>query len=206
MALKIIVGLGNPGREYEGTRHNIGFRVVDGVVADWGGQFKLEPKWKAEVAAARGMLFVKPMTYMNESGMCVGPLMKYFKLTADSLLVVCDDVSLPLGNLRFKPGGSAGGQNGMKSVIQHVGTDRFARLRFGIGAAPKGGMVGWVLGKFRPDEIDMMENGLANAIKAVQFAALQGVESAANFYNANDHEQKVRRPDYPQHEGCGEQC
>lgn len=119
---KIIVGLGNPGPTYERTRHNAGFMVVDELAQKLGAIFKPEPRFKAQVASGRGVLLVKPQTYMNDSGQCVGPLAKYFKIAPERILVVHDEMAFPLGVIKIRPGGSDGGHNGIKSLIAHLGT------------------------------------------------------------------------------------
>ena len=146
----MIVGLGNPGRTYEDTRHNAGFMVLDRLAARWGAVFKADRQRKCEVAAGPGVLLVKPSTFMNESGLCVGPMMRFFKLDPRSVFVIHDEVDFPLGVIKLREKGSAGGHNGIKSLIAHMGTQEFPRLRFGIGQPRgKGDMIGHVLGKFR---------------------------------------------------------
>ena len=147
----MIVGLGNPGRTYEDTRHNAGFMVLDRLAARWGAVFKADRQRKCEVAAGPGVLLVKPSTFMNESGLCVGPMMRFFKLDPRSVFVIHDEVDFPLGVIKLREKGSAGGHNGIKSLIAHMGTQEFPRLRFGIGQPRgKGEMIGHVLGKFPP--------------------------------------------------------
>lgn len=130
---KIIVGLGNPGKTYEDTRHNAGFMVADRLAAHWGCVFKTDKQRKCELAAGPGVLLVKPTTFMNESGLCVGPMMRFFKLDPRSVFVIHDEVDFPLGVIKLREKGSAGGHNGLKSLIAHMGTQEFPRLRFGIG-------------------------------------------------------------------------
>lgn len=181
---RIVVGLGNPGKTYESTRHNIGFMVLDRLAAGWGATFKEDKQWKAQLAAGSGVLLVKPQTYMNESGMSVGPLARFFKIEPERVFVIYDDVAFPLGSLKIRPGGSAGGHNGLKSLIAHLGTQNFPRLRFGIGAPRgKGEMTGHVLGKFRPDEQELLDVMLAKAADAALYAITNGIENAANIYN-----------------------
>ena len=145
--VKMIVGLGNPGRTYEDTRHNAGFMVLDRLAARWGAAFKADRQRKCEAAAGPGVLLVKPSTFMNESGLCVGPMMRFFKLDPRSVFVIHDEVDFPLGVMKLREKGSAGGHNGMKSLIAHMGTQEFPRLRFGIGQPRgKGEMTGHVQG------------------------------------------------------------
>lgn len=186
MAFSLIVGLGNPGRQYEETRHNVGFMVLDRLAAAEGAPFRSEPKWQCHLAKlpGDGTLLLKPQTFMNLSGRAIRQVLAWHKWPAESMLVIYDDVSLPLGTLRFREKGSAGGHNGIKSIIEHLGTDVFPRLKFGIGSSEPGNLVGHVLGKFSPDERAPLENTLATALEAVQFARSQGLAAAANRYHS----------------------
>ena len=183
--IKLIVGLGNPGRKYEGTRHNIGFLVLDRMATGYGAEMANHLRWRAHVAKIpnQGAILIKPQTFMNESGQSVGAAMRFYKWQPEQVLVVYDDVSLPFGALRFRMAGSAGGHNGIKSIINHLSGESFPRLKIGIGQAKPGGMVGHVLGKFSTDEQNELENTLATAAEAVQFALSEGVAAAANTYN-----------------------
>jgi PTH1 family peptidyl-tRNA hydrolase len=183
-AIKLVVGLGNPGRQYEGTRHNIGFEVLDRLAQRAGVKFDNHLRWQAHVAKLPGGVhLLKPQTFMNLSGRSVGQALRFFKWSANQLLVVYDDVALPLGSLRFRANGSAAGHNGLKSLIEHLGTSDFPRLKLGIGASAPGEMTGHVLGKFTPEERQRVENTLATAEEAVQLALSQGLAPAANAYN-----------------------
>ncbi|MDP0490140.1 MAG: aminoacyl-tRNA hydrolase [Verrucomicrobiota bacterium JB023] len=213
--LKLIVGLGNPGKEYEGTRHNIGFEVLDALADEAGVRFELEKKWEGELAKVDGLPLLKPMTFMNLSGRSVASLARFYRWKPEEILVVYDDVALPLGRLRFREGGSDGGHNGIKSLIAHLGTRDFPRLRIGVGSARPGGLVGHVLGKFAPNEREEMQNTLARARVAVQLAASRGVVMAANEFNvkekpkkqlSSDDEQEIRRSDCTEHQGEREEC
>jgi PTH1 family peptidyl-tRNA hydrolase len=186
VAIKLIIGLGNPGRKYEGTRHNVGFDVLDILADRAGAQFVKHLKWKALIAKHPHAMLMKPQTFMNESGQAAGAALRFYKWQAEEVLVVYDDVALPVGDLRFRKSGSAGGHNGLKSLIQHFGNDSFPRLKIGIGGPKPGEMVGHVLGKFSPDERPDMENALARAADAVQFALSDGLEAAANVYNVKN--------------------
>jgi PTH1 family peptidyl-tRNA hydrolase len=197
--IKLIVGLGNPGQKYEQTRHNIGFLVIDRLISDFGGSLTNHLRWRAHVAKGPGgaSILMKPQTFMNESGQSVGAAVRFYKLLPEQVLVVYDDVALPFGSLRFRMAGSAGGHNGMKSIISHVGSDRFPRLKIGIGALKRsdenapdglvspasGNLVGHVLGKFSTEERNELQNTLATAAEAVQFALSEGVEASANAFN-----------------------
>lgn len=209
-AFPLVVGLGNPGRQYEATRHNVGFMVLDRLAAAAGATFESRPKWQAHVARLPdGTLLLKPQTFMNLSGRSVRQVMAFHKWTPDGVLVVFDDAALPLGRLRFREKGSAGGHNGIRSLIEHLGGEDFPRLKVGIGGGGSGAMTGHVLGSFREDEREALENTLASAVDAVQLALSQGLEAAANCYNSRspalentDHDQEIRRPDRPEHEGA----
>src|SRR5690606_15013711 len=134
-----------------------------------------------------GTVLLKPQTFMNLSGRALHQILSFHKWTPDNILVVYDDAALPLGTLRFREKGSAGGHNGIKSIIQHLHTDTFPRLKIGIGGSEPGAMVGHVLGKFAPDERPLLENTLATALEAVQFARSQGIAAAANRYHTRSH-------------------
>ena len=183
--VKMIVGLGNPGRTYEDTRHNAGFMVLDRLAARWGTVFQADRQRKCEVAAGPGVLLVKPSTFMNESGLCVGPMMRFFKLDPRSVFVIHDEVDFPLGVIKLREKGSAGGHNGIKSLIAHMGTQEFPRLRFGIGQPRgKGEMIGHVLGKFRPEERELLDVMLGKAEDAVLYTMEHGITRAGNIFNA----------------------
>ena len=184
--IRLVVGLGNPGREYAGTRHNVGFEVLDRLAVrrrlePWAFKNDWQTLWAREGSQ---FLFLKPQTFMNESGRAVGGAVRFYKLLPESVLVVYDDVALPIGRLRLRPDGSAGGQNGMRSIIEHLGTSAFPRLRVGIGAARgSSGMVGHVLGKFRSDEREEAAVAVERATDAVEHALAHGLEAAMNVYN-----------------------
>ena len=208
-SFSLVVGLGNPGRQYEGTRHNVGFRVLDLLASAAGVGFVNEPKWQSHLARlpGTGVMLLKPQTFMNLSGRAVRQVLAFHKWGPERLLVVYDDVALDLGTLRFREKGSAGGHNGVSSLIEHLGTDAFARLKVGIGGCRSGELVGHVLGRFREDEHSLLENTLATAGDAVQLALSQGVAQAANRYHTRSQshstkpdEPEIRRPDRPEHE------
>lgn len=204
------MGLGNPGAEYVGTRHNIGFEVLDRLAALGGLEFKRERKWKAQAARApSGLILLKPQTYMNLSGRAAAAAARFYKITPEEILVIYDDTALPVGEMKFRANGGAGGHNGIKSLIADLGSREFPRLKVGIGGVQGAQMTGHVLGKFSPDERETVENTLARAVEAVQVAASQGVGTAANTYNVRkkpskkptEDEQEIRRPDCSEHEG-----
>ena len=185
ISLPLVVGLGNPGRQYEGTRHNVGFMVLDRLAAGAGVAFESKPKWQCHIAKLpeSGILLVKPQCFMNLSGRPVKQIASFHKWNPENMLVVYDDAALPLGKLRFREKGSAGGHNGIRSLIEHFGGDGFPRLKVGIGGAEGDNMVGHVLGNFREEERELLENTLARAVAAVQLALSQGLAAAASFYN-----------------------
>ena len=183
--MKAIVGLGNPGREYAGTRHNIGFDVVDEVARRWNVQLR---PWKSVadvvVVGTRGAVLVEPQTFMNLSGDAVSRLSAFHKLTPQDVLVVVDEVQLPVGRLRARRSGSAGGHNGLKSVIQHLGTE-FPRLRIGIGRGnPKLDLADHVLSRFARDERDSVAEAVNRAADAVELFVENGLEAVMSRFNA----------------------
>jgi PTH1 family peptidyl-tRNA hydrolase len=185
MSVKLIVGLGNPGAEYDGTRHNVGFSVADELARRWHVRWK---SWKsaADVAAAtaRETMIVKPRTFMNASGEAVGRLAAFYKTAPADILVIVDEVQLPLGRLRLRRSGSAGGHNGLKSVIQHVGAD-FARLRVGVGRGdPKWDLADHVLSTFTVDERAVAAQTVTRAADAAETFVTEGIEAAMNTFNA----------------------
>jgi PTH1 family peptidyl-tRNA hydrolase len=194
MSIRLIVGLGNPGREYAETRHNVGFMVLDKLAAKWRCPFSTQGKWKAETARHADLHLIKPMTYMNLSGESVSACRHFYKIDPEQVLIVYDDVSLPLGKLRLRPGGSAGGHNGMKSLIQHLGTDQFPRLRLGIGGTEKSSLSGHVLGKFGPNEQEELNKVLDRAADAVILATLRGWDAAMNQFNSEPAPKKPKAP------------
>lgn len=184
----IIAGLGNPGREYENTRHNIGFQTVE-KLADAGGIAILEKKHKALIGKGvidgQKVILAKPQTYMNLSGESIRELTDYYKVdeTAE-LIVISDDVSLPPGQLRIRKKGSAGGHNGLKNIIQHLGHDGFIRLKMGVGEKPAGyDLKDYVLGHFTGDERKLMEEAAERGAQAIRMIMAQGPDAAMNEYN-----------------------
>jgi PTH1 family peptidyl-tRNA hydrolase len=182
-AFRLIVGLGNPGREYVDTRHNVGFMIVDRLAAAAAAEFRLEKGWKSQLARTGPVYLCKPQTYMNLSGEAVRALGDFYKIAPEQMLIVLDDMALPLGKLRLRPSGSAGGHNGLKSVIEQLGTQEIPRLRVGIGAAHPGGAIGHVLGRFAPEELDAFEQTLTASVEAIQTAQHLGLAAAMNAYN-----------------------
>ncbi len=187
--MKVIAGLGNPGAEYANTPHSIGFEVVDAVARGIGASWKGSSSFKGELATGLlggvKVLLVKPQTYMNLSGECVSPVLKYHNATINDLLVVSDDIDLPVGRLRIRKGGSAGGHNGLKSVIERTGSSDFVRLRIGVGRDPqsRSNVIGHVLGKFSPEDRQAMDEVVATAAEAVGAIENENLETAMNRYN-----------------------
>ena len=188
--MKIVAGLGNPGREYESTPHSIGFEVAEAVAHEMGVAFRHSPSFKGELADGRfangKVMVVKPMTFMNLSGDCVAPVVKYHNATSADLVVVSDDIDLPVGRIRIRKGGGAGGHNGLKSVIERLGTPDFIRLRIGVGrdAADRREVVGHVLGKFDPETRALMDaKVIPAAVKALGQILIEGPEAAMNVWN-----------------------
>ena len=185
--MKLVVGLGNPGPKYRNTRHNVGFSVLDHLAERLRVTIDRE-RHNGLVAEASyegdRLLLVKPLTYMNRSGDCVAALARNGVQALDDLLVVVDDVNLPLGRLRFRAGGSAGGHNGLKSLVERLGSEEFPRLRLGVGDdRDTPGLADHVLGKFRPEEWPVVTKMVPEAADAVLSWAAQGLERAMNVYN-----------------------
>ena len=179
---RLLVGLGNPGREYRDTRHNVGFDLLERFAARERVEFRPEKSWQAEVARAGDLLLCKPLTYMNLSGQAVRPLTQFYKIEPVQVLVILDDMALPLGKLRLRANGSAGGHNGLQSVIEHLGTQSVPRLRVGIGSAQQDA-VDHVLGRFALEERPALEQSLDRALEALDCARTRGLEAAMNAYN-----------------------
>lgn len=185
--MKLIVGLGNPGRQYEHTRHNAGFTVLDQLARRLNVSFD-RTKFDSEIAQAQlgthRLLLMKPQTYMNLSGIAVAKAARNKIDTLDDLLIVVDEVNLPLGRLRFRPEGSAGGHNGLKSVIEHVGSDKFPRLRMGVGkSGPADKLRDHVLNTFTPDERPAYERMVERAVEGVETFIEDGIARAMDQFN-----------------------
>lgn len=182
----LIVGLGNIGDEYAATRHNIGFRVVDALAREAGLTF--EDRRYGFVTTLRvknqTLILLKPSTYMNLSGNAVRYWMGEKKIPLENLLVVVDDLALPFGKLRMKPGGSEAGHNGLRHITSVLGTQQYARLRFGIGSDfPRGGQVDYVLGEFGPEDLSQMDERIGVACDMVRSFALSGIQFTMNHFN-----------------------
>ena len=186
--MKLLVGLGNPGARYRGTRHNVGFAVADELARRWAVEFEGAPA-EALMARARqvgpGVALVKPLTFMNLSGVAVAELVRYFRVDLADLLVVADDAALPIGRLRARPRGSDGGHNGIGSLVERLGTEEFARLRVGVGRGdPRRDLADHVLARFEPDEGPAVQETIARAADAAELFVGEGIDAVMNRYNA----------------------
>jgi PTH1 family peptidyl-tRNA hydrolase len=187
--MKLIVGLGNPGPKYRDTRHNVGFRAIDEVARRVGVTFESAPAEAviAKVRQPEPLLLAKPLTFMNSSGQAVGDLQRYFKIDLADLLVVVDDVNLPLGRLRVRRGGSAGGHNGLKSVEAAFGSDEYPRLRIGVGRGDaRRDLADHVLARFDPDEREAVDETVARAADAIETFITADLDTVMNRYNRAD--------------------
>jgi len=185
--VKIIAGLGNPGAEYAKTRHNVGFMLIDALAAKLGVDDWRE-KYDAMVLETRigleKVLLVKPLTYMNESGRAIGPLLSWYKLEAEDLVVVHDDLDIPVGTIRIRKKGSAGGHNGIKSILSHVGDEHFARVRIGIGRPlPGWTVIHHVLAPFPSEDVPKIREAIDYLLPAVECIVTEDVDMAMNKFN-----------------------
>jgi peptidyl-tRNA hydrolase, PTH1 family len=184
--IKLVVGLGNPGSKYQGTRHNIGFELVDRL-AQGGSQANFSGKFEGQLAEIeidyRRVLLLKPETFMNLSGRSVGQAVRFFKLPVTELLVVCDDLSLPVGKLRLRSGGSDGGQKGLRDIAAHLATDQYPRLRIGIGDNEGVDAADYVLSRFKSSERNAIQDALIVGSQAVAVWVTQGIDAAMNRFN-----------------------
>jgi PTH1 family peptidyl-tRNA hydrolase len=192
--MKLIVGLGNPGREYRDTRHNVGFMVVDEIARRHQLQFAMAPGQVPETFVAKKygtepLLLAKPLTYMNRSGDAVAALMRYYDVAAPDALMVLDEAALPFGRLRARASGSGGGHNGLKSIVERLGTTEIARLRLGVGRGdPRRDLADYVLAKFEPGERAELEEFIARAADAAEMFAVEGIGMVMNRYNPDPTE------------------
>src|SRR5881275_2464134 len=181
--MKVVVGLGNPGSKYTGTRHNVGFAVLDSLASSpKAGRF--QSRFQAQVSEwidePHKVLLVKPETFMNLSGRAVRQVIDFYQVPLTDLLVVCDDINLPLGKLRVRARGTHGGHNGLRDIQDHLGTTEYPRLRIGVDAPPQEDAVGHVLGRFRPAERAVIDEAVAAAAQAVGVWIHEGVEACMN--------------------------
>lgn len=181
----LIVGLGNPGKEYAGTRHNIGFEAVDYIADKYNidiNRKKFKGVYGEGFIGNEKVILMKPTTYMNLSGECIREVIDFYKLSNEDILVIYDDISLDVGRIRIRPKGSAGGHNGIKSIINHLGTDEFSRIKIGVGQ-PKGDLVNHVLGKFSKEENEVLEESLEATKLATETIIKEDTQAGMNKFN-----------------------
>jgi PTH1 family peptidyl-tRNA hydrolase len=183
--IRLIVGLGNPGQEYNGTRHNVGFEVVDRLATQWNLTWQHSKSWHALWAKGEKAILVKPTSYMNHSGEPLQSVAHFYKIAPAEMLVVLDEMALPLGRLRLRPDGGTAGHNGLESIIVQFGTEEIPRLRIGIGAPPPEAAVDYVLGRFFEEERPAVDKTIDRAVDAVKWAIDNGLLSAMNQFNKN---------------------
>ena len=187
--LFLVVGLGNPGVEYAGTRHNAGFLLAERLAERWRCDWRMERKFVARLARSerngKKVILCQPQTFMNASGEAVGAVSRFYRLTADRVLIMVDDADLPLGQIRMRPEGSAGGHHGLESVEQQLGSRKYARLRAGIGRRAGDGrqITNFVLGRFEPDERELLDKVLDRATEQVECWLSAGIAEAMNRFN-----------------------
>ncbi|MBR4072579.1 MAG: aminoacyl-tRNA hydrolase [Clostridia bacterium] len=184
----LVVGLGNPGLQYENTRHNAGFMAIDRIAEKNGGEFnkhKFDSVFGECKIGSKRILILKPQTYMNLSGKAVVAAAAFYKIPADSIIVLFDDISLPVGKLRMRRKGSHGGHNGIKDIIELMGTDDLMRVKIGVGEkpSPDSDLKDWVLGKIPKEQKEEFEKALDKAALAVEEIVKRGIDSAMNKYN-----------------------
>lgn len=170
--MKLIIGLGNPGKNYENTRHNSGFMAIDAFASKFNAEFKLEPKFKGMLASVvingHKALLLKPQTYMNLSGESIRPVMQFYKIDASDILVISDDLDSHTGRVRIRSCGSPGGHNGHKSIVQNIGTEDYKRIKIGIGRSEQIDVIDWVLMKFNEDDMALMNNAISKSVLAIE--------------------------------------
>ena len=181
--IRLVAGLGNPGPEHAATRHNVGFMVVDQLAAGFGSTWERSTKWDALSAKCGHVLLVKPLRSMNRSGHPLFAIAQFYKIEPQQIVVVLDDLALPPGRLRLRDGGGSGGHNGLESIIMQFGTEDIPRLRIGIGEAPPGGSVDYVLSRFFEEEKPLVRSTIDWAVEALKCAIDNGFVSAMNTFN-----------------------
>lgn len=185
--MKLIIGLGNPGKPYEHTRHNIGFDIIDALANKWGAplnQSKFNGMYATIHRPEGKVMLLKPLTYMNLSGECVRPMMDYFNIDVEDVIVIYDDLDLETGKLRLRQKGSAGGHNGIKSLIQHLGTQEFNRIRVGVSRPPAGVKVAdYVLSKFSKEDEPIVQEAIQKSCDAVEAALSKKFLDVMNIFN-----------------------
>lgn len=183
----LIVGLGNPGKQYYQSRHNAGFLVIEALAHELKIELnrkKFETKYGVGEVHKHKIVLAQPCTYMNNSGIAIQKLCKYYKITLKEILIICDDFNLPLGQLRIRPQGSAGGHNGLESIIQYLGTDHWLRVRLGIGTPDGSDKAEYVLAKFKKEELPLVQEMIAKATEAVIFLLRHSLEKTMTKYNS----------------------
>lgn len=192
----LIAGLGNPGRQYEKTRHNMGFDTIDELIDRYRipqGGIAHKAMYGKGMIAGEKVLAVKPLTYMNLSGEAIREYVNYYKMDPETeLIVIYDDIDLEPGQIRIRKKGSAGGHNGIKSIIAQIGTQNFYRIKVGVGAKPKGwDLADYVLGRFSPEERELVDKAICDAADAVEMILKDGIEAAMNHYNGAAKKKKA---------------
>jgi len=190
--IRLVAGLGNPGSEYAATRHNIGFMVVDQLAAQFGSTWeKSVPQAREDALSAKcgAVLLIKPMSFMNRSGYPLFAVAQFYKIEPQQILIVLDDLALPLGRLRLRARGGSGGHNGLESIIVQFGTEEIPRLRVGIGHAPREGYVDYVLSRFFDEEKPLVRSTIGRAVDALKCAIDNGLVSAMNTFNKTETEE-----------------
>ena len=202
--MKLIAGLGNPGAEYANTKHNVGFMLID-ALAEHLNASAWKEDFSSSVAEARiggeKIFLVKPLTYMNNSGEGIGPMLSYYKLNSGDLIVVHDDMDIPVGTVRIRKQGSSGGHNGIKSILSHVGSEEFARVRIGIGRPPAGWtVINHVLAPFAPEDLPKIREAIAYLLPAVTCIVTDGTDFAMNRYNPHRKKEKHKEGNHETNE------
>lgn len=205
--MKVIVGLGNPGTKYAGTRHNIGFDTVAALADKYSIKLK-DKKFNGLIGEGfiegEKVMLVQPQTYMNLSGECVGLIAGFYKLDAEDIIVICDDINLDTGRLRIRAKGSAGGHNGLKNIIAHLGTEAFPRIRIGVGEKTEGwDLADYVLARFSGEDEATMRKAIQNAVGAVETWISYDIGKAMNLYNVNPNP-KPKKESAPKDNGAPE--
>ncbi len=181
--MKMIVGLGNPGKEYENTRHNVGFMVLDSFVPNFHMEKKFEAAIKEDNIQGNKCIFVKPFTFMNESGFSVAKIAKYYDILPEDILVIQDDMDLAFEHYKLKMDSSSGGHNGIKSIINSLNTEHFCRLKIGISHDENGDTINYVLGKFSKSEIQFLQEHYSLFQEIIESFIVQGIHKTMNIYN-----------------------
>lgn len=185
----VVAGLGNPGREYAGTRHNAGFDALDCLVEKYNikmDKLKFNSVYGEVNINGEKVMLVKPVTYMNRSGAAISEIVNFYKIPIENLIVIYDDIDIPVGALRIRPHGSSGSHNGMKSIISSLGTDKFPRIRVGIGKNSEMDLADYVLSRFSPEDRDKLDSIIQKAAEAAEEIVKNSLESAMQKYNLNN--------------------